>query len=212
MEVRKVVTRSSCHFRGLFPSLKNGRLIPFESILESGFLRLLEFSPQVLSYAVQPSFEKFFLNGKLTTYTPDVLVRLCNGSEVWCEVKPAVNFKKKTIRERMEAAAQHFSSTNRRFQTISDDVIAAEPRSSTLLTLVQHRRGKPLFPDFQPSDFALVRQANPSTVLELRNLVGPSAAMRMLGLGHIGIDLEEKFTPYSGIFLYGGHRHANLFS
>ena len=52
MAVRKVVTRSSCHFRGYFPSLKNGHSVGWESQLEGGLFRLLELSPFVLRYEV----------------------------------------------------------------------------------------------------------------------------------------------------------------
>lgn len=76
MSVRKVVTRRSCHFRGYFPSLKNGKPTPWESQLEGGFFRLLELSPQVHSYTIQPSRESVSLDSATIKYFPDLHVFL----------------------------------------------------------------------------------------------------------------------------------------
>lgn len=70
----------------------------FESTLERDFLDLLEFSPQVETFEVQPlRIEWRDGNGKPRRYTPDVLVKFKTevGRSPWlCEVKYRADLKK----------------------------------------------------------------------------------------------------------------------
>lgn len=212
MAVRKVVTRRSWHFRGLFPSLKNGRSVPFESILESGFLRLLEVSPQVSTYQVQPTREQFLVNGKPSSYVTDVAVQLTDRRELWCEVKPSVHLKVAATRDRMASAEEHFSATSRRLITFSEEVILAEPRYTSLLTVMYYRRGPSFTADERRSIEKLTSKTQPETMSDLCNLLGEAQAWRAVGLGQVGVDLEKVISPASAIFLDGGHRHADVFA
>jgi hypothetical protein len=123
MSVRKVVTRRSCHFRGYFPSLKNGKPTPWESQLEGGFFRLLELSPQVLSYTIQPSRESVSLDSATIKYFPDLHVFLTDGREWWFEVKPQKRLLIASIDQRLEAAKAHFAASNRNFTVVTNDLI-----------------------------------------------------------------------------------------
>ncbi|WAH58809.1 transposase [Pseudomonas silvicola] len=210
MTVRKVVTRRSWHFRGFLPSLKNGRPIPFESILESNFLRLLEISPQVQTYQVQPTREHFMVGDKATTYVTDVAVQLRDGRELWCEVKPSVHLAIGATKVRMASATQHFASTSRRLLTFSEDVLSAEPRRTNLLTMMYHRRGP--IPEEPAATKLLISKAQPQTISDLCDVLGDALAWRTLGLGQVGVDLEQIWSPASEIYLEGGHRHADIFA
>ncbi|NWD69172.1 transposase [Pseudomonas gingeri] len=212
MAVRRVVTRRSWHFRGYFPSLKNGHSVPFESILESGFFRLLELSPDVFSYKVQPIRESFEIEGRPAQYVPDVEVKLFDGTTIWVEIKPAVHWKNHATAARLDAAATHFSATNRRFEVVTDEVIWAEPRSTTVLEILYHRRGPSLTTPQWQGIFSRIKVENPQNITELCSVVGEAQAWRLLGLGLIGVDLEETLSSKSSIYIEGGHRHANLFS
>lgn len=67
---------------GDYPSLKNGRMMAFESLLERDFMLLLEFDHRVLAFCEQPLTIPYTIPAELTKnkkprvsrYTPDVLV------------------------------------------------------------------------------------------------------------------------------------------
>lgn len=212
MAVRKVVTRSSCHFRGYFPSLKNGHPVAWESQLEGGFFRLLELSPSVLRYEVQPSRERIPMGETFVDYVPDLRVFLVDGGEWWFEVKPEKKLLVSSVKQKMNAAEIYFSATNRNFSIVTDTLIWREPLARNLQEILYHRRG----PLMLPSDIAEVSvqlsKYKPQVFKEIISLFGAMEAWRLLGLCIIGIDLEKPLVNQSRVFLSGGHRHANIFA
>ena len=212
MAVRKVVTRRSWHFRGYFPSLKNGQSVPFESILESGFFRLLELSPEVRRYRVQPLRESFVIGSQPAQYVPDVEVELFDGSRIWVEIKPAQHWKNHATAARLSAAKAHFAAGGRRFEVVTDEVIWAEPRSKSVLEILYHRRDTLVGTPPWQGLLCLIKAEKPQTVAELCSLVGEAQAWKLLGLGLIGVDLEKSLSSQSPIYLEGGHRHADFFA
>ncbi|SDU29207.1 TnsA endonuclease N-terminal domain-containing protein [Pseudomonas mandelii] len=212
MAVRKVVTRSSCHFRGYFPSLKNGHSVAWESQLEGGFFRLLELSPDVLRYEVQPSRERFRLGDSFVDYVPDLRVFLANGGEWWFEVKPEKKLLIKSVKQKLEAAMVHFSETNRSFSVVTDGQIWREPLAKNLRSILYHRRG-PLLSQSDLAELILkLDKYKPQKLEEVVSVFGEMEAWRLLGLCIIGVDLEKPLTHKTPVFLSGGHRHANLFA
>src|SRR5713101_7989933 len=75
---------------GLFPSLKTGRMVWFESFLERDFIYWLEFEPSVVTFAEQPFTLEYAHLGKTRRYTPDFHVRYATRPErdVLVECKP----------------------------------------------------------------------------------------------------------------------------
>ncbi|WP_123584330.1 TnsA endonuclease N-terminal domain-containing protein [Pseudomonas brassicacearum] len=211
MAVRTVVTRSSCHFRGYFPSLKNGRPVPWESQLEGGFFRLLELSPLVRSYKIQPSRERIRVNDFYVEYIPDVRAVLEDGREWWFEVKPEKRLLVHSVKEKMAAATAHFADTNRNFSIVTDALIWADTLSENLREVLYHRRGPFLTQPERLETRSKLEMSQPKNLSELCSVFGEAAAWRLLGLGVVGVDLEQSITPQTEIFL-GGHRHADLFS
>lgn len=212
MAVRKVVTRSSCHFRGYFPSIKNGHPVAWESQLEGGFLRLLELSPSVLRYEVQPSRERFPLGDTVVDYVPDLRVFLTDGGEWWFEVKPEKKLLVSSVKQKLCAAKTHFSATNRNFSIVTEALIWRKPLASNLQRILYHR----CVPYLSLSDDAEVRSKlnryKPQVFHELISLFGEIEAWRLLGLCIVGVDLEKPLLNQSQIFLSGGHRHENFFA
>lgn len=212
MAVRKVVTRSSCHFRGYFPSLKNGHPVAWESQLEGGLFRLLELSPFVLRYEAQPSRERIPMGNTFVDYVPDLRVFLENGSEWWIEVKPARKLSVLSVKQKLSAASIHFPATNRNFSVITEELIWREPLATNLQTILYHRRGPLLsLADHAEVSFELNKH-KPQVFHEVVSLFGRMEAWRLLGLCVIGVDLEEPLVEESQVFLSGGHRHANIFA
>ena len=212
MTVRKVVTRRSCHFRGFIPSQKNGKPIPWESQLEGVFLSLLELSPQVLRYDVQPSKEIFAMGDDAGTYYPDVRAVLRDGSERWFEVKPAAKLSIRYVSSRLKAIGSHFQNTNRVFSVVTDEQLMAEPFVSNLRNLMYYRRSSMLINFDSASIESMLEIHQPKTIHELCGLVGNSRAWHLLGQGSLGVDLDKPVIAGAPIYLQGGHRHGNFFS
>lgn len=211
MPVRKVITRRSNHFRAYIPSIKNGHPTQCESMLEGKFIRLCELSPLVRSYEVQPSFESISVEGCLEQYVPDVLVHFIDGTQGWFEVKPDVRLKSKRVARRLAAAAVHFAQSGRRFRVVTDKQLDAEPRASNVLEVMYQRRGPLTSVELERFRHQLASES-PQTMSAFTSLIGPCDAWRLLGLGIVGIDLDQPIVPDAVIYLEGGHRHADLFA
>lgn len=212
MAVRKVVTRSSCHFRGYFPSLKNGHSVAWESQLEGGFFRLLELSPTVVRYEVQPSRERVPLGDSFVDYVPDLRVFLENGCEWWFEVKPEKKLLISSVKLKLDATKLHFTATNRCFSVVTDGLIWREPLAKNLQKILYHRRG-PLLSSPDKADIcSKLNKYHPQIFGEVISILGEIEAWRLLALCIIGVDLDVPLVNKSPIFLTGGHRHANIFT
>lgn len=85
--VRHPPKRRRQNFIVNFPSLKNGRSIECEAILESAYCIWLEYSPQVLSYYAQPHTFTWIDDDQLYRYTPDFFVLMKGGEGYFTEVK-----------------------------------------------------------------------------------------------------------------------------
>ncbi|WP_253913017.1 TnsA endonuclease N-terminal domain-containing protein [Ralstonia pickettii] len=211
MPVRKVVTRRSNHFRAYIPSLKNGYPTQCESMLEGKFIRLCELSPLVHSYEVQPSFEPISVGDRSEQYVPDVLVHFVDGTQGWFEVKPDIRLKSVRVACRMAAAAAHFVQSDRRFRVITDKQLDTEPRATNVLEVMYHRRA-PLTSVELEQFRRKFESKSPRTMSDFTSLVGPCDAWRLLGLGIVGLDLDQPIVPDAVIYLEGGHRHADIFA
>lgn len=211
MPVRKVVTRRSNHFRAYIPSLKNGHPTQCESMLEGKFIRLCELSPLVRSYEVQPSFESISVGDRSEQYVPDVRVYFVDGTQGWFEVKPEVRLKSARVACRMAAAEAHFAQSGRRFRVVTDKQLEMEPRASNVLEVMYHRRTPLTSAELEQFRHKL-ESKSPRTLSDFTSVVGPCDAWRLLGLGIVGIDLDQPIVPDAVIYLEGGHRHADLFA
>jgi len=110
MRVRKIVTRRGRRFRGYFPSVKMGRTVHWESLLEKDALLLLELSPGVAAYQEQPEVIEYFDGKQFREYIPDLKLILQDGTIRYLEVKPADQLVRPSIRQKYEAIALHFQS------------------------------------------------------------------------------------------------------
>lgn len=70
-----------------FPSLKNGRSMECDAVLESAYCIWLEHDPQVVKYYSQPHTFTWVDDGQHYRYTPDFLVVLTHGDSYFTEVK-----------------------------------------------------------------------------------------------------------------------------
>jgi len=97
MPVRKI-PKNYRSVTGTFASLKNGRNIFYESLLERDFFLTLEFDQTVSSYEEQPLQISYQHYNKQLKYTPDCLV-LYNNDRLPCiyEVKFSNEIKEKKV-------------------------------------------------------------------------------------------------------------------
>lgn len=84
--VRKTKVRTR-GVRGRFFSHKVGRLVRYESLNEQYLLKVLEVDPYVATYCEQPLEIDYTYNGKIGTYTPDVLSSNIYGQKTLFEAK-----------------------------------------------------------------------------------------------------------------------------
>jgi len=139
---RKVVTRSRARATGKYPSWKMERMVQWESHNELNAFRLLDATPEVLSYHEQPLAIRYVIAGEEHIHYPDILVERDGSRELW-EIKPAAEAIRERIVERtrlLQAALPNFGFAYR--MVVAED-LAAQPRMANVLALLKHGRKAP---------------------------------------------------------------------
>lgn len=132
---RQIIRSTGGIMRGKFPSLKNGRVVHHEGLLELDAIYLFELSPSIQRYREQPA-KVFFSDGQCQRrYTPDFELTLTTGELIWIEVKPLRFLREQETSTRLGHVAAHMSAAGRRFEVLADDVLRLEPRQSTARTI-----------------------------------------------------------------------------
>lgn len=98
MPVRKI-KKNYRSVTGHFASLKNGRNVGYESLLERDFFLLLEFDPSVVSYEEQPIALSYRYSNRDIRYTPDALIHYKDPQCLPCiyEIKYSDEIKEKKV-------------------------------------------------------------------------------------------------------------------
>jgi len=86
MPVRKVYNRGR-NIIGKFPSIKMGRMIAFESLIECDFIYLLDYEKEVEWFEEQPLRIEYQFEEKILHYTPDFHL-IERGRDILVECKP----------------------------------------------------------------------------------------------------------------------------
>jgi hypothetical protein len=171
---RKVVTYRSGHFTGYVPSVKNERMIQYESILERDYIQLIETDREIISYSEQPVPLKWSdgIDHFVTTF--DFKVERDGGREYLVEVKPLARVIKYRLDElygyaRAAAKAEGYDD----FELWTDRELKALPRlpNAELLT-----SSKTTFEDqgaelaIQSAVSAIGKKSRHTTIRELRSV------------------------------------------
>lgn len=127
-------------------------------------------------------------------------------------MKPEKKLLIRSIKRKLEAAKVHFSKTNRSFSVVTDGQIWQEPQAKNLKNILYHRRGPSLSHSDHAQVLSKINKYEPQIFEEVVTIFGELEAWRLLGLCIIGVDLEKPLNKKSQVFLFGGHRHANLFA
>ncbi|MDI1260191.1 TnsA endonuclease N-terminal domain-containing protein [Aquabacterium sp.] len=142
---REVISPSGGIMRGKFPSLKNGRVIHHEGLLELDAIFLFELSPQITSYREQPTRLTYSDGSRIRRYTPDFELTLVSGELVWVEVKPLRFCVVPDTQQKLSCIAAQMRDNGKAFEILTDEVLRLEPRQSVVRTL-WHRVPKAMRP------------------------------------------------------------------
>lgn len=207
---RKALTRSGRGFRMRIPSMKLGRMVECESILEGDVVLLLEYSPGVLSYQEQPALINYWDGEQMRAYFPDFEVLLSDGSRVHLEIKPSTKFGKPKIAEKYRAIATHYKNTPIQFRIVTEQECQREPLRSNLRRL-SYLRTK-LTADVLPMQGELVRLLGkmPIALAASEMIFGVAVTQRLLALGRLHCDLSAEITPDTLVSVVEGERNATL--
>lgn len=191
MAVRKVVTRSGRHIRGYFPSIKNDRMMAWESLLERDAMILFEFSSAIVSYQEQPSLERYYRGDRSYKYFPDFLIHLRNETQINIEVKPSSKMQIEEVSTRYADIASFYKRSDRHFMVLTDKEIRQEPRLANLKILAAHQRATP----HQLALESLCESLREIKELEIQDaakaLGGVADVYRLLAAGYLQCDLEK---------------------
>ncbi len=190
---RKIINTGTKKLTGVFPSIKNQRLIVFESLPERDVFYLQEFDQDVISYQEQPFTITYCFSNRRYRYTPDLLVVRKTKTQL-IEVKPKKelskilndDFKKK----KFDAAAKYcISNGYDEFRVITDE----EVRQGNFLTNIKFL-------------YSYARLQIPASVrLSVRNelsLAGPQQISSLLSKISSNQDEYRKYHAYILSMIY----------
>jgi len=211
MPVRKVSSggRNSI---GRFPSLKMGRMIAFESLLERDFIYLLDYDARVEWFEEQPLTMEYQHDDQTLHYTPDFQV-VGAGQQVVVECKPE-RFVETSDNQRKFAVARAWcAARDWEFRVVTDQQIRAGHRLTNIIRLTQYARLS-LDPVLQHQIKAVLQDTTrPITLQALVQTIEAADSDRvMAGVLHLAfhhqVDLALDLAPLSGQTLVTGRSPA----
>lgn len=115
-------------------------MVWYESFLERDFIYLLEFDPDVVSFAEQPFSLEYPVAGKAHTYTPDFQVRYVRQRNVLVECKPKAYVDTDENRLKFRAAHAWCAERGWEFRVVTDDIVRQGPRLQNIKLLTRYAR------------------------------------------------------------------------
>lgn len=200
---RKIYNTNSTKVIGLFYSRKMRQHVPFESTLERDWLLWLEFDPIVQSIISQPNTFKASGNEFVSSYTPDVAVRLLGRPRLLCyEVKPYSVAKSQIFLQRFSSCQQLLRQAGFDLQCVTEKDIRKEPQLTNLKRLSAFARGPALSDDaWRKLQAALIESPQRiDVVLKSLNL-RLEEIYHTIFIGKLTTDMETSITRCSVIDL-----------
>lgn len=138
MSVRKVSNRGG-NIIGRIPSIKMGRMVAFESLIERDLVHMLDFEQDVEWFAEQPLIIEYKHQGKAREYTPDFhIVR--HGQDILAECKPEKHVHSVENQRKFAAAQSWCDAQGWVFQVITDTQLRSGYRLQNIKLLTQFAR------------------------------------------------------------------------
>lgn len=194
MRARKVVTRSGRKIRGYFPSLKMGRMVEWESLLERDAILLLEFSPGVSSFREQPELIQYRDGDAVRRYFPDFEITTTSGEYIHLEVKPEGQLLRPDVASKLGKVAGHYAARKQAYRILTDKVIRQQPVHGNVTLLARMCRHDETLISLS-SEVHLSLAKRPLPFDEVAHQIGRDRLLKMIALGHVGCDLT---APLSG--------------
>ena len=170
MPVRQVSNRGG-NVIGKFPSIKMGRMIAFESLLERDFVYLLDYDPAVEWFEEQPLIIEYMSDDKVLSYTPDF--HLIEGKHnVLVECKPDRFVDTEENRPKFAAARAWCAHQGWEFRIVTDQQVRTGFRLQNVKLLTRYAR-QVVGPVMQGRIFVLLHDAK--TQLTISGLAGEIA-------------------------------------
>ena len=210
---RKVITRSTSKVIGLFNSLKNRALVPWESSLEFDCLRLLETDNSVALFAAQPEVLDYELEGRSRRYYPDFRVEHHNGRTEIIEVKFEADLADPEQQARFAIIAEAYKKRGIDFRFMTERDIRPEPLRANVRLMLEARTLNPS-PQLKLDVANAFARKPPRTLGELETALGFPTERRgeLYGMalrGFFTIDLTT--APLSGDSLIASDfKYSNL--
>jgi hypothetical protein len=196
MPVRRL-SRRTHGLNGLFPSLKTGRMVWFESFLERDFIHLLEFEPGVVSFTEQPLTLAYLHQGKARHYTPDFHVQLESQCQFLVECKPAAFLDHQDNPLKFAAARAWCAERGWTFRVVTEAEARPQPRLANVKLLARYARLS-VAPQLQSRAFAVLLAAPALSLGQLARQLAPADPVSALpGLLHLAahhaitLDLDQ---------------------
>lgn len=171
MAVRKVSNRGG-NIVGHFPSLKLGRMVAFESLIERDFVYLLDYDPGVEQFSEQPLTITYHHAGKKRQYTPDFHV-IYRGHPFLFECKPVQFVDDPKNQIKFEAARLWCQEQGWTFGVVTDEHLASGWRIANIKLLTQFARYS-IGPEIKGRVFAFLTSiSRPVKVSDVMQAVNP---------------------------------------
>jgi TnsA endonuclease N terminal len=201
MPVRKVSNRGG-NVVGRFPSMKMGRMIAFESLLERDFIYLLDYDIRVEWFEEQPLTIEYLHDDQALHYTPDFhLVEA--GRPVLVECKPEHFVDTEDNQRKFAVAREWCASHGWEFRVVTDCQVRAGFRLHNVKRLTQYAR-LVIDPALSRRIDELLHEAStPFTLQTLAQAIGPddpdrvTASLLHLAFHH-HLDVPLDLAPLSG--------------
>ena len=141
MPVRSVSNRGG-NATGRFPSLKMGRMIQFESLVELDYIYLLDYDPNIKWFEEQPRTIEYQWEQKTLRYTPDFLV-IRQGYSTLVECKPDQFVDTEENNRKFRAAELWCSEVGWTFSVVTTSQIRNGFRLNNIKFLTRYARYQP---------------------------------------------------------------------
>ncbi len=223
LPARKINYRAGSGIKTFFSASKPGVTAETESLLEAGYLELLEWDSLVRTYFVQPVTMELIVGGRPVKYTPDVFVvyhswakhQLPDARNTIVEVKPWHVLKRDwaMYRPKFEAARAWCKAKNLRFHIATDRAIRPI-RVENIRTILNYRGERYL--NLQKHEYEMRRllertahDVGMSTPMELLNMITSLLERKiefipllwnLVATGTLSVDMDSKLTMSSPIW------------
>lgn len=201
MPVRKVSSRGG-NVIGKFPSIKMGRMIAFESLLERDFIYLLDYDEGVTWFEEQPLTIEYQDGGKMLHYTPDFHA-VENGGDVLVECKPTRFVNKDENRRKFATARDWCTQHGWVFRITTEREVRAGFRLQNVKLLTRYAR-QSVNPTLRGCIYALLHDVQaPVTINDIAGaMLSDDSGIVVPSILHM-VFHHEVFAPLDDVPLSG---------